>query len=63
MDAALDQQAASGHTDQHNEWIRLLLTDYYGPMYDYQLSHKSGCIVIAGGPRELVNWAISDRIA
>ena len=34
-----------------------------GPMYDYQLSHKSGCIVIAGGPRELVNWATSDRIA
>lgn len=57
MEQALAEQAATGDPTGHNNWIKSLLTDYYDPMYDYQLSQKSGRIVTAGGPRELVDWA------
>ena len=40
MQAALSEQAGSGHTELHLAWIRLLLTRYYDPMYLYQLNNK-----------------------
>ncbi|MNQ38513.1 tRNA 2-selenouridine synthase [compost metagenome] len=40
MQAALCEQADSGHTELHLAWIRLLLTRYYDPMYLYQLNNK-----------------------
>ncbi|UNP90164.1 tRNA 2-selenouridine(34) synthase MnmH [Aeromonas encheleia] len=40
MQAALCEQAGSGHTELHLAWIRLLLTRYYDPMYLYQLNNK-----------------------
>lgn len=40
MQAALLEQAGSGHTELHLAWIRLLLTRYYDPMYLYQLNNK-----------------------
>lgn len=32
----------------HREWIRILLRDYYDPMYDYQLSKKAERIIHRG---------------
>lgn len=57
MEEALAQQASSGDVSGHEIWIKSLLTDYYDPMYDYQLSQKSGRIAMAGGPQALVEWA------
>lgn len=57
MEEALKQQKTSGDLSGHEAWIKILLTDYYDPMYDYQLSQKSGRITMAGGPRELKEWA------
>lgn len=63
MEAALAEQATTGKTSAHNDWIKSLLTDYYDPMYDYQLSQKSGRIVTAGSAEELVAWARLARAA
>ena len=63
MEAALAEQATTGKTSAHNDWIKSLLTDYYDPMYDYQLSQKSGRIVTAGSAEELVAWARLARTA
>lgn len=57
MEAALDQQASSGDTRGHDAWIEALLTDYYDPMYDYQLSQKAGRVIVRGGPDELIGRA------
>lgn len=57
MEDALAQQARDGDLSGHEQWIKSLLTDYYDPMYDYQLSQKSGRIAMAGGPDELAEWA------
>ncbi|WP_226705098.1 tRNA 2-selenouridine(34) synthase MnmH [Microbulbifer elongatus] len=56
MQAALDQQLASGNVDRHREWITALLRDYYDPMYDYQLEQKSARIVFRGNQREVVEY-------
>lgn len=57
MEEALEQQGRTGDLSEHGIWIKSLLTDYYDPMYDYQLSQKSRRIVLVGGPEELINWA------
>ena len=44
MEQALEQQERTGDTSGHHLWIEALLTDYYDPMYDYQLSQKQGRI-------------------
>ncbi|MGQ9425139.1 tRNA 2-selenouridine(34) synthase MnmH [Gilvimarinus sp. F26214L] len=41
---------ASGDSSLHREWIRILLRDYYDPMYDYQLSRKRERVAFRGGP-------------
>ena len=41
----LDRAFSSNDVDAHSEWIITLLTDYYDPMYDYQLNRKRDRIV------------------
>jgi tRNA 2-selenouridine synthase len=52
---ALHQQA-SGNIDAHKEWIKLLLVDYYDPMYDYQLSKSQERVVFKGTESELYEY-------
>jgi len=58
MQEALSQQWQSGDLDRHRDWIRTLLTDYYDPMYDYQLNQRDGRVLKQGGFDELVEWAV-----
>ncbi len=57
MDAAFDRQAGTGSLDGHREWIRVLLQDYYDPMYDYQLSRRAGERLFSGDRDAVVEWA------
>ena len=41
------QQAFVGKTD-HRDWISYLLREYYDPMYDFQLQHKTARIQFRG---------------
>lgn len=59
MELALDQQQSTGNLDGHHAWIESLLTDYYDPMYDYQLSQKQGRIMVRGNPDTLREFASS----
>lgn len=40
----------------YRDWIQFLLTDYYDPMYDYQLSQKTQPIRLRGGMETLVEY-------
>ena len=45
MEKALEH----GFTDgAHDAWVELLLTWYYDPLYDYQLSAKRARVVVQG---------------
>lgn len=48
LNEALEDQARGGDGQGHRVWIETLLTDYYDPMYDYQLEKKQDRVVFSG---------------
>lgn len=48
LSAALEEQYATNSIEKHYEWLSLLLTDYYDPMYAYQLDKKKDRIIFRG---------------
>jgi len=57
MQAAFDAQDDSGTLDGHRAWITLLLRDYYDPMYDYQMSQRSGRRLMTGDREQVIRVA------
>lgn len=57
MEQALNRQEQTGETRDHDAWIHSLLTDYYDPMYDYQLSQKQGRILLRADPDSIIEWS------
>ena len=47
----------TGDFSAHNAWIRVLLEEYYDPMYEYQLSKKQSRIVGSGTQEGLLEYA------
>ena len=43
--------------ESHRQWITTLLTEYYDPMYEYQLEKKLHRIVFRGNSAEFDNWS------
>lgn len=56
MSAALSRQKMTGSVDAHEDWILQLLTEYYDPMYEYQLEMKKDRIVFEGNYDEVLQW-------
>ena len=54
LDAAFARQWCNGDVSLHRDWIAALLTDYYDPMYEYQLGKRSGKILFRGTLQEVV---------
>lgn len=50
------QQQILGNIENFKEWIKVLLVDYYDPMYDYQLSNKQERIVFKGDKDEVLDY-------
>ncbi|PIE64817.1 MAG: tRNA 2-selenouridine(34) synthase MnmH [Desulfobacterales bacterium] len=45
---AMGEQQETGSLERHKEWVRLLIADYYDPMYDYQLGKDSRNVIFRG---------------
>ncbi len=56
LEAALDAHRVDNDLDGYRLFIRLLLTRYYDPMYDYQLSRWPGEVLARGEEAVLVEW-------
>ena len=56
LDDALQQQRANGDTEHHKEWIKVLLADYYDPMYDFQTEKKLDRIVFKGTQEDVLAY-------
>ena len=54
LEAAFDRQWSSGDVSLHRDWVGALLSTYYDPMYDYQLTKRSGKILFRGSRDEVV---------
>lgn len=57
MQEALRIQSECGETAAHGVWISRLLTDYYDPMYAYQLSKRQHIVEFEGSREEFLVWA------
>ena len=57
MDMALATQQRSGDTQEHALWIERLLSDYYDPMYSYQLSKRRDRVIFKGDSEAFLAWA------
>lgn len=54
-DAFLEQMA-TGSPSSHEGWIAAFLSDYYDPMYNYQLAKMDRQVVFTGGPEEVRDY-------
>ncbi|MBW8185123.1 tRNA 2-selenouridine(34) synthase MnmH [Shewanella nanhaiensis] len=53
---ALNIQLQQNDTQGHLEWISLLLTRYYDPMYQYQLEQKQERVIFKGSHQAMHEW-------
>jgi len=60
MDAGFDLQEHGGGLDGHRAWIAFLLERYYDPMYEYQLSRRTGGRLFSGSREAVVAWAAAN---
>ncbi|MRI32462.1 tRNA 2-selenouridine(34) synthase MnmH [Endozoicomonas sp. OPT23] len=54
LDNALSQHISQNNIDGYRPLIEALLTGYYDPMYEYQLSQKEGEIIFKGNRQEIL---------
>lgn len=59
MSAAIDHQRHSDETGAHRGWIYALLSEYYDPMYDYQIKRNETRVIFTGN-REAIVYYLRD---
>lgn len=60
MEHALNRQQ-KGEFYAHKVWIEGLLSQYYDPMYNYQINKKADRIIFRGDKREILHWLQSQQ--
>jgi tRNA 2-selenouridine synthase len=53
---AYAEQERTGNIEQHKGWIETLLTEYYDPMYDYQIEKSEMPVVFEGCAEEILEY-------
>jgi tRNA 2-selenouridine synthase len=53
---AIQQQISTDDIDSHKEWIKILLVDYYDPMYDFQTEKKLDRIIYRGSQEAVLTY-------
>lgn len=61
FEKAYEEQLKTGNYELHKEWITILLTDYYDPMYQYQLDKTDKKILFRGSSSEVLEYLNSLR--
>ncbi len=56
LDEAVEQQEETNNPMVHANWIKLLLTEYYDPMYAYQLQKNTSPTLFKGDPKAVVEF-------
>ncbi len=56
LDAAIEAMRKGASPDVHAGWISRLLTEYYDPMYDYQLEQKRERICHSGDMQSVIDY-------
>ncbi len=56
LDAAIEAMEKGASPEAHAGWISRLLTEYYDPMYDYQLEQKRERICFSGDMQSVIDY-------
>jgi tRNA 2-selenouridine synthase len=56
LDSGLIQLVNQGRWDRFDDIIEVLLSDYYDPMYEYQLTAKAHLKIFEGNHQEVIDW-------
>lgn len=56
LESAISHLKKTGDANLHANWIKILLTDYYDPMYDYQIKNKIERIIFSGSSKEIIDY-------
>ncbi|MEE4313410.1 MAG: tRNA 2-selenouridine(34) synthase MnmH [Desulfofustis sp.] len=56
LNRAWQRQRTNGDHHGHRDWIKILLQEYYDPMYDYQIDKKKERVVFRGGADEVLSY-------
>ena len=56
LQSAINRLKTTGNADTHADWIRDLLTQYYDPMYDYQIKNKMNRVVFRGNKEQVMDY-------
>jgi tRNA 2-selenouridine synthase len=57
MEQALTHYDPAESEALHRQWIERLLSEYYDPMYDYQMNKKLDRVIYRGNREEFLAWA------
>lgn len=60
LQSAIHTLRNTGDAASHAGWIKDLLTDYYDPMYDYQIKNKQERIIFRGNKEQVLNYLSTD---
>jgi len=53
---AIEQHQSNNNLESHKNWIKVLLVDYYDPMYDYQFSKKESRVIFKGSQDDILEY-------
>ncbi|GAB6070434.1 tRNA 2-selenouridine(34) synthase MnmH [Thiomicrorhabdus hydrogeniphila] len=56
FDLAMKSQLQTGSTQEHQAWIKILLAEYYDPMYDYQMQKNDQEVIFKGTISEVIDY-------
>lgn len=56
LQLAIDSLRCTGDASSHSDWIHDLLTEYYDPMYDYQIENKIDRVVFRGDKDQVIDY-------
>lgn len=56
LERAEHEQKRTGLAESHRLWLELLITNYYDPMYDYQLCHTEKSILFQGDKTAVLEY-------
>lgn len=56
LQEGVEEQLSGKIGQQHGFWIEILLTEYYDPMYDYQMEQRGRSILFRGTKKSVVEY-------
>ncbi|ADU65730.1 tRNA 2-selenouridine synthase [Desulfurispirillum indicum S5] len=56
FDRAMVSQEAIGIPAAHREWVRIMLSEYYDPMYDYQMERAASRVLFRGPAEQVLEF-------